>query len=180
MKRHFRNYVMKQYIVYVAASFILAVISWVVSPKMNQKIAMTVLFGIYFLFNLIRMCLAMAKASSAFEKDEEMDGYCIENAVFTEKEIIVWYRNRICRVRYLRIKEALNDGGIYQHIKMQMKGRSSVSVVSEDTRVKVYTRSAECADKIMNLIWTKNSFAQLKYKSSENQTVQLSELKKYQ
>ena len=114
------------------------------------------------------------------EKDEKMDGYCIENAVFTEKEIIAWYRNRICRVRYFRIKEALNDGGIYQHIKMQMKGRISVSVVSEDTRLKVYTRSAECADKIMNLIWTKNSFAQLKYKSSENQTVQLSELKKYQ
>ena len=180
MKRHFSLYVLKQYIVYVLAALILAVISWVVSPKMNQKIAMTVMFSAYFLFNLIRMCLAMIKASSAFEKDEEMDGYCIENAVFTEKEIIAWYRNRICRVRYFRIKEALNDGGIYQHIKMQMKGRSSVSVVSEDTRLKVYTRSAECADKIMNLIWTKNSFAQLKYKSSENQTVQLSELKKYQ
>ena len=180
MKRHFRNYVMKQYIVYVAASFILTLIAWFVSPKMNQKIAMTVLFGIYFLFNLIRMCLAMIKASSAFEKAEEMDGYFIENAVFTEKEIIAWYRHCICRIRYSKIKEALHDRNLYQHIKMQMKGRSSVSVVSEDTRLKVYTRSAECADKIMNLIWTKNSFAQLKYKSSENQTVQLSELKKYQ
>ena len=79
-----------------------------------------------------------------------------------------------------KIKEALHDGNLYQHIKIQMKGRSTVSVVSEDTRLKVFTRSAECADKIMNLIWTKNSFAQLKYKSSENQTVQLSELKKYQ
>ena len=180
MKRHFRNYVMKQYIVYVAASFILTLIAWFVSPKMNQKIAMTVLFGIYFLFNLIRMCLAMIKASSAFEKDEEMDGYCIENAVLTEKEIIAWYHHCICRIRYSKIKEALHDGNLYQHIKLQMKGRSTVSVVSEDTRLKIYTKNAECADVIMNLIGTKNPFAQLKYKSSENQTVQLSELKKYQ
>ena len=45
MKRHFSLYVLKQYIVYVLAALILAVISWVVSPKMNQKIAMTVLFS---------------------------------------------------------------------------------------------------------------------------------------
>ena len=180
MKRHFRNYVMKQYIVYVAASFILTLIAWFVSPKMNQKIAMTVLFVIYFLFNLIRMCLAMAKASSAFEKDEEMDGYCIENAVLTEKEIIAWYHHCICRIRYSKIKEALHDGNLYQHIKIQMKGRSTVSVVSEDTRLKIYTKNAECADVIMNLIGTKNSFAQLKYKSSAVETVELSALKKYQ
>ena len=41
---------------------------------------LTVLFSAYFLFNLIRMCLTMIKASSAFQKDEEIDGYCIENA----------------------------------------------------------------------------------------------------
>ena len=180
MKRHFSKYVMRQYIVYVVAPFILTLISWFVSPKMNQKIAMTVLFGTYFLFNLIRMLMAMAKASSAFEKDEEMDGICIENAVFTEKEIIAWYRKRICRVRYAKIKEALNDGNIYQHIKIQMKGRSSVSVVSEDTRLKIFVRSEECAEVIMNLIGTKNPFAKLKYKSSKSQMIQLSDLKKYQ
>ena len=79
-----------------------------------------------------------------------------------------------------RIKEALNDGNIYQHIKIQMKGRSSVSVVSEDTRLKIFVRSEECAEVIMNLIGTKNPFAKLKYKSSKSQMIQLSDLKKYQ
>ena len=145
MKCHFSKYVMRQYIVYVVAPFILTLISWFVSPKMNQKIVMTVLFGSYFLFNLIRMCLAMIKASSAFEKDEEMDGYCIENAVFTEKEIIAWYRKRICRVRYAKIKEALNDGNIYQHIKIQMKGRI-ICFLRMNCETKLSAR--RCADTI--------------------------------
>ena len=180
MKRFFFKFAVLEHIYTISLSFVLIILSlFLAQSPLMQFIRILAFIG---LVAEITILSTKYYGITRFVKDHPVTGKVIrtiENAVFTENEVMAYIVGRYGRLYsfpYESIDLARHNYNVYEQVRPGYRGHHKVVLQAGEAQIPISVENAEIAETILNFIQTKNPTVTFYHKTSQFHPVQLEEL----